>query len=451
MTIKRSILLTTLPILMLGGCLKEDYKDPEAFAKKYIRADLERRFPRELWDELQYDDVELVNVTSKMKEAYSGARNEISCQVRLVPERGVKHYRRVDLRCDFAWGLGSLSPVAERFLPKARCQTLDKMVQDMHKKKPLLVLPVNLGEPEKGDAVISCFRTTDENGVFVPLDVGGKSFSYSGVDVFFDTDYFFGEKSLKTRGGLEACSPEGRAAYVTFSNRCLAVKAAIKRVNGLAEEIQNVTNIVRWKMPSFVKARRAELVREQVTPLEAERASIKESYSRRVQARERKLRDLKNRDRDLANEKDRLAASQARLARIRSRMEADLERQKEEAANPHRSRRPPGARIIYSGQPRNLEELQKKQDAGNARLKEIAAQQDAIRVECEKITAEANTDKTDTIAKVGALKSRIEAQMAKVDNQVSTDAESRLKELKSRIEDLTREFNARVDELEKMM
>ena len=109
MTIKNSFLLTTLPLLMLGGCIKEDYKDPATFAKKYIRADLERRFPRELWDELQYDDVELINVTSKMKETYSGARNEISCQVRLVPERGVKHYRRVDLRCDFAWGLGSLS------------------------------------------------------------------------------------------------------------------------------------------------------------------------------------------------------------------------------------------------------------------------------------------------------------------------------------------------------
>ena len=451
MTIKRSILLTTLPILMLGGCLKEDYKDPEAFAKKYIRADLERRFPRAILNELQYADVELINVTSKMKEAYSGARNEISCQVRIVPERGVKHYRKIDLKCDFAWRLGSVSSVAKRFLPETRCRILDKKVQNMPQKKPLLVWPVTLHDPGEGHAVISCFRTTDENGVFVPLDVGGKSFSYSGVDAFFNTDYFFGEKSLKARGGLEVCSPEGRAAYVAFSNRCLAVKAAIKGVNELAEEIQNVTNIVRWKMPSFVQARRAELVKEQISPLEAERAEIKESYSKRVRARERKLHDLKNRDGNLAAGKNRLTAEQARLARTRSRMEAELERQKAEAENPPRSRRPPGARIIYSGQPSNLNELQKKQEAGEARLKEIAAQQDAIRVENEKIAAEANTDKADTIAKLAALKSRIEAQKGKVNDQVAADAKLRLEELKSRIEDLTKKLNARVDELEEMM
>ena len=79
----------------LAGCAKEDYKDPQKFAERYVREDVERRYPGSAFNPvLQYKGFELVNVKSEMRESFSGAASRIVCEFRVVPESGVEYYGR---------------------------------------------------------------------------------------------------------------------------------------------------------------------------------------------------------------------------------------------------------------------------------------------------------------------------------------------------------------------
>ena len=80
-------------ILSLVCNPKEGYKDPKKFAEKYVREDIEQRYPGAIYNPiLQYRGFELVNVRSEMRESISSPTSCIICEFRVVPERGVEYY-----------------------------------------------------------------------------------------------------------------------------------------------------------------------------------------------------------------------------------------------------------------------------------------------------------------------------------------------------------------------
>ena len=80
-------------ILSLVCNAKEGYKDPKKFAEKYVREDIEQRYPGAIYNPtLQYRGFELVNVRSEMRESIFSPTSCIICEFRVVPERGVEYY-----------------------------------------------------------------------------------------------------------------------------------------------------------------------------------------------------------------------------------------------------------------------------------------------------------------------------------------------------------------------
>ena len=440
-------LLAAALAVPLAGCIKEDYEDPQDFAEKYIREDFEKHCPRKLWKLLQYEDVKLENVKSKMTQSLGGPVNQIVCEVRIIPEKRAKHYERAtNLNWSFAWGLGYVSPLAESYLPPGLAKEIETKVQKMDKKKPLLVRRIEVGARKPGDCVdtITCYRTRDEHGVFVPLSVGEKDFIYEGVLYQFNPMQRFGDKILKQMGGLDVDEPDGRAAYVAFSNRCMKIKASLVELNELVKQMQNVTNEVRWGAKSFAQNRRAELYKSQVAPLELELKELNAAYTRRCSERERRDRDWKRQLGSLEYDRKRLVDTQAGREKDRARMTARLEQLREASAKEQRQRQLQNMQREMSGIETKLETLAKNSIAGEARLGELAAQQGAIRDAIAKQAAEASADKEDTAAKTGAAKERIEAQTREVSAKVAEES-------KSRLDLLAKKLQACVDELKKLL
>ena len=432
--------------IVVGGCMKEDYKDPNAFVQKYIREAFEKNCPRAILKEFQYADVVFENATSKMKESMSGPVNEITCEVRVVPERRIKHYELADVSWSFSYGLGSLNSLSGAYLGEERVKRMNESINKFDAKKPLLVRRVDFSRRAKDKedrATVSCFRTRDENGVFVPMEVGGKIFNFKGVAWYFRRGRVFGEKMLKAKRGFELETSEGRNAYVAFSNRCVTVKTAVKVINATVEEMRGVTNNVRWGRSSFVHTRYSEMLKAEIEPLKSELRKVEGDYGRRVATHQRKLRDLKRTDENLKNENKRLIDMQARRVQARADMVVRLEKWKTTTEHP-RIVRQRSIQWEINNLNSQIAELDKKQKVGDARLVEIASLMENNHAEQDKITEESASDKAETEAKIGELKKRIETRTNEVKEQAVAEGTKKLDELQQRLQ-------ARVGELAKLL
>lgn len=446
-TMKKSLLWQLAAFLVLvAGCSSEDYSDPQDFAEKYIREDFEKHCPRKLWKLLQYEDVRLENVESKMTQSLAGPVNQIVCEVRIVPEKKAKHYKVADLDWSFAWSPGYVSPLAKSYIATEIANRIETKAGDLEKKKPLLVRRISVGDrkPGKGIDTITCYRTRNEHGVFVPLSVGEKTFLYEGVFHQFDPKRRFGDKLLKGLGGLDVDEPGGRAAYVAFSNRCMKIRSDIALLNDLAKQLQNVTNDVRWGARSFVQNRRAELYKSLIEPLELARKEQENAYSRRCNERAAKQRDWNRQQGNLERERKRLADAQAEREKSRVRATARLEELRVASMTETRRRQLQNMQREMSNLEAKLEGLAKSIQAGDARLAEILSQQGAIRDASEKLAAEASADKEESTAKSSVDKERIEARKREVLAKVADEARVRL-------EDLTMKFQTCLEELNNLL
>ncbi|MBQ7189684.1 MAG: hypothetical protein IJR99_09750, partial [Kiritimatiellae bacterium] len=426
--------LTVSSILVLaGGCAKEDYRDPVKFAEKYIRADLEKNYPRELWKKMQYSDVVLENVTSSMTESFFGPLNKITCGVRVVPEPGVQYYHPADLDWNFTYGLGSELRRDEvaKFLPETRVKRLKEGASRIFDKKPLLVSVARyMSRSGPSTDTISCYRTRNENGVFVPMKVGGSDeFNYQGVGGFFNTDYLFTDRSLKERGGLKAFSEEGRKAYGAFSNRCETIRAKIHALNELAEGIRGVTNVVRWGKPSFVQARREELSQEQVAPLESELGALSKTLAGHKDAVNRQLRDIKRQTDNCAYEARRVNSAQENLAKNLANVSARLERAKADLERESRPRQQQYLTRTIDSLNVQSREIAGKRDNNESQLQKIAKRQEELKAADQKLRDEYTKEKAQTDAKVVELKRQIAGKKEAIEKVVAEEAQAKLNQL----------------------
>ena len=79
----------------LVGCANEDYSDPTAFAEKYLREAVDKRYPVETaLKPMRFKGVKLLNVKRELAESFSGTLDRVTCDFEPIPESGVKYYAR---------------------------------------------------------------------------------------------------------------------------------------------------------------------------------------------------------------------------------------------------------------------------------------------------------------------------------------------------------------------
>ena len=415
-------------------CAKEDYKDPQKFAEKYVREDVERKYPGAIYNPiLQYKGFELVNVQSEMRETFSGPTSRIVCEFRVVPEKGVEYYRRDN---SFRWAypgwfgyLPKNAGVAE--LTEDRVKSLEGKIRAFCERHPLMVKKTDI-TPKPGYAkdLIYVYRARNEDGIFVPMHAAGAGsvFRYEGVGGWYNTNELFSARTAKALGAFDSESEEGRVAYSAYSNKCENIRSAVKAINEAVSAFNAVTND-HGLTASFARMRRGELEKERVAPLKEGLAALEKSLRDHELAAKKKARDIKNRIASIAREKQNLEKSIARLESSRKNTEkriADAERATGRKAQ-NAQRQLPKLKA-------NLVDTVKKIEDGNARIQALTAQQSEIKVEEQTAVAESEKAQAEMSAKLAEVKAKIEAQAKSVDAQVSADVKARLEQLKKEIQ-----------------
>ena len=445
MTMKRMVMVAAAAMACATCCAKEDYKDPQKFAEKYVREDIENRYPGKIYNPvLQYKGFELVNVHSEMRETLSGANSRIVCEFRVVPERGVEYYRRaMDVRWFDYGDMGLVHDAAIPQLTKERIADINRKVEEFCQRHPLLVESVDI-TPKPGYArdTIYVYRTRNEDGIFVPMRAAGAGsvFRYEGVGGWYNTNELFTARTVKRLGGFEVSSAEGKAAYLAHSNACEAVRLKIKALNDAVAAFNSVTNGHGWNR-SFTETRLAELKKERIAPLEDELSALEKTLKDQAFAAKKKMREIKNRASSIAREKKSLEKSLSRLASSRSSAERNIERMKQQPANSRAAR---GAGQRLQKQEANLADTIKKQEEATARLQALTAQEAEVQTAEQTAQTESEKEQAATQVKIDELKAKIAEQTKAVEEQSQADVSARLEKLANDIQALS-------DELEKML
>ncbi len=445
MTTERMMMVAAAAMVCATCCAKEDYKDPQKFAEKYVREDIENRYPGKIYNPvLQYKGFELVNVHSEMRETLSGANSRIVCEFRVVPESGVEYYRLArDVRW-FDYGhMGLVHDVGIPQLTKERIADINGKVKEFAQRRPLLVEKADITpKPDQAKDTIYVYRTRNEDGIFVPMRAAGAGsvFRYEGVGGWYNTNELFTARTVKRLGGFEASSAEGKAAHLAHSNACEAVRMKIKALNDAVAALNSVTNRHGWNQ-SFAETRFAELKKERVVPLETELEKAKETLSEQQNSAKRKLRDINAQEKSAGHEKKRLEDSLARLEKNRKSTEANIEKATKDLESQKRGT----ARNAQRQLPRlqsSLADIVKKQEEGNARLQALTAKLAELMSAKQSAQADVEKEHAATQAKIDELKAKIAEQTKAVESQVQADVSARL-------EKLANEIQALADELEK--
>ena len=446
MNTRKMLMVVAAAMVCATCCAKEDYKDPQKFAEKYVREDVERKYPGEVFNPiLQYKGFELVNIHSEMRETLSGANSRIVCEFRVVPERGVEYYRRArDVRWYDYGHMGLVYDVATPQLTKERIADINRRVKDFAQRRPLLVEKADItitSKPNHARDTIYVYRTRNEDGIFVPMRAAGAGsvFRYEGVGGWYNTNELFTARTVKRLGGFEASSAEGKAAHLAHSNACEAVRLKIKALNEAVAAFNSVTNRHGWNQ-SFAETRLAELKKERVVPLETELSELEKTLKDQAFAAKKKIREIKNRVGSIAREKKSLEKSLSRLASIRSSAERSIEQLKKQPAN---SRNASRAAQKLQKQEANLADIIKKQEEATAQLQALDAQEAEVQTAEQSAQTDADKEQSATQAKIDALKAKIAEATKVVEGVVQADASARLEKLANEIQTL-------VNELEKL-
>ena len=446
MNTKRMMVATMVAgiTLCMACCAKEDYKAPQKFAEKYVREDIERRYPGKIYNPiLQYKGFELVNVQSEMRETFSGPTSCIVCEFRVVPEIGVEYYRLDDtFRWVYPEWFGCLPKnAAAAGLTDDRIKSLKGKIRSFCERHPLMVKKADI-TPKPGYAkdLIYVYRTRNEDGVFVPMRAAGAGsvFRYEGVGGWYNTNCLFAAKTAKARGAIDSESEEGRAAYVAYSNKCERMRAGIKAINEVAAALNFVTND-HGLTASFARMRRGELEKERITPLKEELAALEKALREQELAAKKRMRDVKSRTASIAREKQSLEKSLARLEQTRKNTERRIAEAEQATGRKVRNAQRQLPKLND-----NLADTLKKIEDGNVRLQALTAQQSEIKAEEQTMTAEIEKIQTETTAKIAEVKGKIEELAKGVEDKVSADVQARF-------EQLTKEIQSQLTAIEVLM
>ena len=447
MNTSRFLMVVVVAVICSTCCAKEDFKDPQKFAEKYVREAVERKYPGEVFNSiLQYKGFELVNVHSEMRETLSGANSRIVCEFRVVPEKGVEYYRRaMDVRWFDYGSMGVVfdNPVLQ--LTKERLADINRKVREFGQRRPLLVKKVDI-TPKPGYArdTIYVYRTRNEDGIFVPMRAAGAGsvFRYEGVGGWYNTNDLFTARTVERLGGFDVSSAEGKAAHLAHSNACEAVRLKVKALNEAVVAFNSVTNRHGWN-ESFATTRLAELKKERVVPLETDLEKAKETLYEQQNYAKRKIRGISAQEKSFGREKKHLEDSLARLEKNRKSTEVNIENttkdlESQRAGTARKAQRQlPRLKTILAG-------IVKKQGEGNSRLQVLTTRLAELKAAKQSAQAAAEKEQSATQTKIDELKKRIESQTESVNSQVST-------EVTIRLEQLTKDIQAKLDALEKML
>ena len=441
----RTMLTMTSAVALaaLAGCAKEDYKDPQKFAERYVREDVERRYPGSVFNPvLQYKGFELVNVKSEMRESFSGAASRIVCEFRVVPESGVEYYGRAGGVRWFDY-LGQLNCRETPQLAEGRIKAINAKIEAFCRRHPLLVEKKDMTpKPNHAKDLIYVYRAVNEDGVYVPMRAAGAGsvFRYEGVGGWYNTNEIFTARTVKKLGGVEWASEEGKAAYLAYSNACESVRQKVNALNETVAAFNSVTNNRGWNT-SFVEKRLAELRKERVAPLEEEVSRLEKTLREQMAAANRKLREIKGRIGSIAREIQNIEKTQTRLASNRNSAERNVEQLRQQAANPRTARR---AERQLPKQEAALADIVKKQAAAAERHKTLSSQLAEAKQEEQTAQTVAEKEQTAVQAKIDAAKAKLAEEKKSVELRLRADASARLEQLSSEIQTLA-------DGLEKML
>ena len=424
---------------------KEDYKDPQKFAEKYVREDVEHRYPGKTYNPiLQYKGFELVNVHSEMRETFSGPTSRVVCEFRVVPEKGVEYYQLDS--SSFKWiypgWFGYLSKGANAAgLTEERIKDIEGKIRLFCDSRPIMVKKTDI-TPKPGYAkdTIYVYRTRNEDGVFAPMRAAGAGsvFRYEGVGGWYNTNCLFTARTVKARGAIDSESEEGRAAYVAYSNKCEKIRAGIKTINEAVAAFNSVTND-HGLTASFARMRRGELEKERIAPLTEELVALEKSLKDQEVAAKKRMRDIKNRTASAERESQNLEKSLVRLEQSRKNTEKRIA----EAAQAT-GRRAQNAQRQLPKLKANLADTVKKIEDANARLQSLTAQHAALKTEEQTAISESEKAQTATAAKIAEVKGKIDEQTKGVESQVSA-------EVKARFEQLAKDIQSQLAAIEGML
>jgi len=304
----------------LAGCAKEDYSDPEAFAEKYFREAIEKRFPVETaMNPMRFKGVKLLNIKRELVESFGGTIDRVTCDFEPIPESGVKYYARPvggDLSV-IEFGdkkIVSLKDAKYDILSQDERIDMTRKMYSLRDKRPDLVQEV---QPSGGKMIV--YRAKNDKGVFEPVKVGSSMVRFEGG--LSDPVYTFTEDRLAEMHVLVMGSKEADAAIKAHRAKC-------EEVNRLAEEL----NGLRAKLGALIEAKQNEIRRLKVgySDREYERKSKLQMRQQMKTRQESTLARLKKAEQSSASQRGRQRRGQMTVdaasveARIRE-MDAEIE------------------------------------------------------------------------------------------------------------------------------
>ena len=224
----------------LVGCAKEDYSDPTAFAEKYLREAVDKRYPVETaLKPMRFKGVKLLNVKRELAESFSGTLDRVSCDFEPIPESGVKYYARPvggDLSV-IEFGdkkIVSLKDAKYDILSQDERIDMTRKMYSLRDKRPDLVQEV---QPSGGKMIV--YRAKNDKGVFEPVKVGSSMVRFEGG--LSDPVYTFTDDRLAEMHVLVMGSKEADAAITAHRTKCEEVNRLVEELNGLRAKLGVLT------------------------------------------------------------------------------------------------------------------------------------------------------------------------------------------------------------------
>ena len=247
----KNTLMTTAVLAFLGltGCSKQDYSDPEAFAEKYFRAELEKRYPaKEFLEPMHYKGIRLTNIKRELKQSIFGTIDKISCDFEPIIESGAKYYQiwwayyklGIDFGDDNIPSMEYWTTLNYVILEKER-KELSAAIRAFsdYKNKPRLVKENN----NLGKGTISTVRAKNDKGIYEPVNMGGTVFKIQGC--IAGPDIMYHANRVNESGCVVLGSDEGNAALEAYRAKCMELKSLIEEIGASAKVLSDTIYSIR--------------------------------------------------------------------------------------------------------------------------------------------------------------------------------------------------------------
>ena len=223
--------------ISLAGCAKQDYSDPEAFAEKYFRAELEKHYPvKEFLEPMHFKGIRLSKFRRELKGTVLGQLDYVTCDFDPIPESGVKYYIPYDYylespKIDFGdEKLDNLWSMYFDVVSKSERDRLNAAIHSFRENRPKMVKEI---VPTGG--TISSFRAKNNDGVLEPVNMGGKTFNRQGcID---SPEFCFTQDRLAGMRVVVLGSKEANDAIEVHRTKAAELKCLIAELNAMRKQL----------------------------------------------------------------------------------------------------------------------------------------------------------------------------------------------------------------------